>query len=86
MVPASLDNRGATVVCLHLAHLLSPLGSGICKTPLVDRQNLATTALSHLILEFNAFNASHMAKFFLSIVGRSLEFVAFKNYWQRTWN
>ena len=33
------------------------LGSGICKTPLVDRQNLTAKALPHSILEFNAFNA-----------------------------
>ena len=33
---------------------LSPLGSGICKTPLVDRQNLTAKALSRSILEFNA--------------------------------
>ena len=33
------------------------LGSGICETPLVDRQNLTAKALPHSILEFNAFNA-----------------------------
>ena len=30
--------------------------------------------------------APHLAEFFLSTVRRSLEFVAFKKFWQRTWN
>ena len=33
------------------------LGSGICETPLLDRQNLTAKALPHSILQFNAFNA-----------------------------
>ena len=30
--------------------------------------------------------ASHLAEFFASTVGRSLEFVGFKKFQQRTWN
>ena len=68
------------------------LGSGICETPLLDRQILKAKALPHSILQFNAFNQSakrlapHLAEFFLSTVRRSFEFVAFKKFWQRTWN
>ena len=38
--------------------IAQPVGSGIFKTPLVDRQNLTAKALlSHSIMEFNALNA-----------------------------
>ena len=35
-----IEGRGwKVIVCLHWTHLLSPVGSGICKTPVVVRQN-----------------------------------------------
>ena len=68
-----IEGRGWKVkVCLHLAHLLNPVGSGICNPPVVDRQNSQRIkALTYSILEFNAFNARlegqlalHLAEFF----------------------
>ena len=72
-----IEGRGWKVkVCLHLAHLLSPVGSGICIPLVVDQQNSQRIkALIHSILEFNALNARrlalHLAEFFPSTVGRS---------------
>ena len=51
-----IKGRGWKVkVCLHWAHILSPVGSGICNPPAVDQQN-SKRSLTWLMLEFSAFN------------------------------
>ena len=72
-----IEGKGLKVkVRLYLVHLMSPVGSGICNPPVVDRQNSQRIkALTHSILEFNALNARrlalHLVEFFPSTVGRS---------------
>ena len=52
-----IEERGWKIkVCLHWAHLQSPVGSGVCKPPVVDRQN-SQRRLTLLMLEFSAFHA-----------------------------
>ena len=77
-----IEGRGWKVkVCLHRAHLLSPVGSGVCNS----RQNLQRR-LTHPMLESNAFNARLKAQLCIWLnfsqltVGWSLEFMAVKKF------
>ena len=58
-----------------------------CQSPLVDRQDLTAKAVT-FVIGVHCFQCStkrlapHLAEFFASTVGRSLEFEAFKKFRQ----
>ena len=65
-----IEGRGWTVKVFFFPAcqlILSLVGSGICLTPLVDRQNLTAKALSLSLLEFNAFNAQLKGSFHIKL-------------------
>ena len=64
------------------AHLLSPVGSGICKTPvLVRSEGIVTFDIGVQCVQCSAKRLPpHLAEFFPSTVGRSLEFLTVKKF------
>ena len=65
-------------------NLRSPVGSGICETPVVDnsqREGIVTFDIGVQCVQCSAKRlAAHLAEFFPSTVGLSLEFVAVKKF------
>ena len=74
-----IEGRGWKVkVCLHRAHLLSPVGSGICKT---YYYYIVTSDIRVQYVQCSANRlAPYLDEFFPSTVGQSLEFVAVKKF------
>ena len=86
-----VDGRGWKVkVCLHWAHLLSPVGSGICNPPAVDRQN---SQRRHCHIRYWSSMHSMLGWKFSSAFGRMFpvdswmvfEICGSEKIWQRTW-
>ena len=82
------EGRGLKVeVCLHWAHLLSPVESGICNPPVMDRQTFRQNSQrrpTHSMLELNAFNAG--LKLAFPVDSRTVFGIyGGEKFWQRIW-
>ena len=69
---------GKVKVCLHKAHLLNPVGSGICNLGKTHSKGIDTFDIG---VQFSAKKlALHLAEVFPSIFGRYLKFVVVKRF------